>query len=245
MLMLIFLLAGNLSLFSQEVMRIQKKDRTVITIPVSDIELISFTGSGQSYSGNTIKDVDVNVYETVTIGYQVWMAENLRTTKYNDGSPIAYISDFDAWGSASGGAYCWYMNNRDLKSVYGALYNWATVETDKLCPEGWHVPVEAEIGALISYLKNVPGAKLKEVGNKHWIKNTTNVTNETKFTALPGGHRYENGKFSSEGSMGSWWTYTPNGPNHAFSYALHDYTSLFTRVSSKRKAGRSVRCIRD
>ena len=92
----------------------------------------------------TVKDIDGNVYKTVTIGKQVWMMENLKTTKYNDGKTIPLVTDNTAWTDLTASEYCWYNNDIANKKVYGALYNWYTVNTNKLCPKGWHVSADAE-----------------------------------------------------------------------------------------------------
>jgi uncharacterized protein (TIGR02145 family) len=100
----------------------------------------------------TVKDIDGNVYKTVTIGKQVWMAENLKTAKYNDGKTIPLVTDNTEWSNLSAPAYCWYNNDIANKEVYGALYNWYTVNTNKVCPKGWHIPIDAEWTTLTTYL---------------------------------------------------------------------------------------------
>jgi uncharacterized protein (TIGR02145 family) len=240
-----FLLGISLNLVSQEIMNINKKDNTTISIPVSDIQSITFNGDAPVATGNTVTDIDGNVYPVVKIGHQVWMAENLRTTKYNDGTSIKLLPDYDLWETETGGAFCYYMNNADNKIPFGGLYNFAAVKTGKLCPKGWHVPVLEEWEALTRGLNDVPGAKLKETGTTNWIKNTTNVTNETGFTALPGGHRYASGKFSSFGSHGTYWTRTTKSEAEAFHVVIYDYTSSIPSSVSKVNDARSVRCVRD
>lgn len=232
-------------MISQEVMNINKKDNTTISIPVSDIQSITFGGNAPVATGNTVTDIDGNVYPVVKIGHQVWMAENLRTTKYNDGTAIKLLPDYDLWETETGGAFCYYMNNADNKNPFGGLYNFAAVKTGKLCPDGWHVPVLEEWQALTRYLNDIPGAKLKEKGTTNWVKNATNANNETGFTALPGGHRYASGNFSSFGNQGSWWTKTKKSEAEAYHIVIHDYTSLVPSYVSKVNDGRSVRCVRD
>ena len=141
---------------------------------------------------NSIKDIDGNKYKTVTIGTQVWMAENLKTTKFNDGTPIPMVKENDAWANLTTPAFSWYNNDSiDNKRNYGALYNWYTVSTNKLCPVGWHVPTEAEWATITAYLGEVglAGGKLKDAGTVHWRTPNTGATNESGFTALPGGYR--------------------------------------------------------
>ncbi len=114
-----------------------------------------------------ISDGDGNIYETVTIGTQVWLTENLKATKYNDGTSIQFVTDNTLWATLSTPAYCWYNNDGgNYKDIYGGLYNWWAVNTGKLCPTGWHVPSDGEWTTLTSTLggENVAGAKLKETG---------------------------------------------------------------------------------
>ena len=241
----VLIMCNTTTLLSQEVMKIQKKDNTVITIPTSEISYITFTTSNTTNDENTVADIDGNTYKTVRIGNQVWMAENLRTTKYNDGSAINMERDDKAWGDSKTGAYCWYMNNIDNKNSFGALYNWQTIETDKLCPSGWHVPSHNEWGYLFRDLGNYAAAKLKEVGTANWkTTNTDLVTNETGFTALPGGVRWNSGGFSFFGTKGAWWSSTADG-SLIFVKEMVDNTSRVTGVRYKREMGASVRCVRD
>ncbi|MGB4293792.1 MAG: FISUMP domain-containing protein, partial [Bacteroidales bacterium] len=99
-----------------------------------------------------MNDVDGNRYKVIMIGNQLWMAENLRTTKYNDGTPIPLVTDNTAWSNLTSPGYCWYDNNSTNKDTYGALYNWYTVNTGKLCPSGWHVPSDDEWTIMQNYL---------------------------------------------------------------------------------------------
>jgi uncharacterized protein (TIGR02145 family) len=135
-----------------------------------------------------ITDADANVYASVTIGTQVWMVENLKTIKYKDGTAIAYPgSDFMLWANNTDGAYAWYNSEIANKNTYGALYNWHAVNTGKLCPTGWHVPSGDEWIAMVTYLGDNAGGKLKEEGTVHWQTPNEGATNETGVTALPGG----------------------------------------------------------
>ena len=121
--------------------------------------------------GVVVQDIDGNNYLTVTIGTQIWMAENLRTTKYNDGTAIPLVTDNTTWANLTTPAYCWYNNDAKTNgSTYGALYNWYSVNTKKLCPTGWHVPNDTEWTTLTTYLGGtaVAGGKLKETGTAHW-----------------------------------------------------------------------------
>ena len=161
--------------------------QNIILFPIA-VVLIGFAGCRSS----SIKDIEGNVYKTIAIGKQVWMTENLKTTKFNDGTSIPMVTENEAWIKLTTPAYSWYNNDSTAnKNTYGALYNWYTVKTNKLCPAGWHVPTDAEWVALITYLEGftVAGGKMKEKGIEHWKSPNEGATNETGFTALPGGYR--------------------------------------------------------
>jgi uncharacterized protein (TIGR02145 family) len=199
----------------------------------------------------TITDIDGNLYRTIQIGSQVWMAENLKTTKYNDSNSIP-LFNADAWGYSTP-AYCFFNNDSYSSATQGALYNWYTVNTNKLCPSGWHVPSDAEWTILITYLggESVAGGKLKEIGTTHWNAPNTGATNESGFTALPVGWRNEDapwtGKFEGIGYSCLLWSSTENS---AFSYDA-DYLVIYNSYSraiisyDHKPIGGSVRCIKN
>jgi uncharacterized protein (TIGR02145 family) len=152
------------------------------------------TGYGNNMSFKTLQaltDKDGNFYDTLTIGTQSWMTENLKTSRYNDSTLIPHVTENTEWIDLITPGFCWYENNFNNKAIYGNLYNWYTVATTKLCPSGWHVPSDAEWLTLIDYLggESVAGGKLKEIGNSHWISPNTGATNESGFTSLPSGNR--------------------------------------------------------
>jgi len=200
----------------------------------------------------SVSDVDGNTYKTIQIGTQTWMAENLRTTKLNDNTPISLVTDNAVWQNlydTRSPAYSWYDNDPSAyKTIYGALYNFYVVEKGNLCPTGWHVPSDAEGATLESFLggEDVAGGKLKETGNTHWIYSFNTVgTNETGFTALPGGSRDINGPFGGIGAFGNWWstTYESGGFVRIFSMSYgNNSTYGGTTIES---AGLSVRCLKD
>jgi uncharacterized protein (TIGR02145 family) len=194
----------------------------------------------------TVTDIDGNIYNTVTIDTKVWTKENLRTTRYNDGTSIPLVTDATAWSSLLTPGYCWYNNDAaTYKATYGALYNWYTVNTGKLCPTGWHVPTDTDVWALITYLggEDVAGGKLKEPGTTHWTSPNTGATNETGFTALPGAVRYTT--FGPIGSYGYWWSSSDYVTARAWDWCvLKDYTNL-NRSANDKFWGCSVRCIKD
>lgn len=195
-----------------------------------------------------VKDIDGNVYKTVTIGKQVWMAENLKTTRLNDGTTISLVTDDQAWGALTTPAFCWY--NKDAtgnKNIYRALYNWYTVNTNKLCPQGWHVSTDAEWTTLTTGLggESVAGGKLRETGIAHWEKPNTGATNESGFTTLPGGYRNNHGAFANIGFFGFWWTATENVPTASWCRTMGCAGKDVLRIFSLKKNGYSVCCIKD
>jgi uncharacterized protein (TIGR02145 family) len=196
-------------------------------------------------------DSDGYTYKTVQIGDQVWFAENLRTSKYNDGTPIPNVTDNNAWSKLNTGAYCFYDNYATNNVTYGKLYNWYAVETDKLCPTGWHVPTNEEWTTLSEFLggEQVAGKKLLSISG--WSDNG-NGTNESGFSALPGGERYgsdteyyEEGTFLNIGENGYWWSSTELDTNGAYYLALYYYGVDCLRNFDGKRDGFSVRCLRD
>jgi uncharacterized protein (TIGR02145 family) len=195
----------------------------------------------------TIQDIEGNVYNTVKIGTQWWMAENLKTTKYNDNTSIPLVTDNTMWYSLSSPGYCWYNNNITHKNTYGALYNWYTANTDKLCPTGWHVASDAEWTTLTNYLGGEldAGGKLKETGTVHWTSSNGGVTNETGFTALPGGYRIYGGEFYLIGDNGCWWSSTESSTSNAWSRLMEAGFWSVTRNGWVKRIGLSIRCVKD
>jgi uncharacterized protein (TIGR02145 family) len=209
---------------------------------------IAFTTT--SISGTLITDVDGNTYSTVIIGTQTWMNENLKTTKFNDGSAMLPVTDYSAWVGLTTPAYCWYNNDASTnKDTYGALYNWYAVNTGKLCPIGWHVPDVNELTTLIAYLggENVAGGKLKETGTIHWHSPNTGATNSSGFTALPGGYRTSTSltPFGSVGYTGYWWCSTGSSFNTAWRYLLNSDAGTITKTGDYKLLGLSIRCLKD
>jgi uncharacterized protein (TIGR02145 family) len=199
-------------------------------------------------NGIFIDHRDAKEYKWVKIGIQVWMADNLKTTKYNDGTDIPLVTDNTAWFNLTTPGYCWYNNDKaTYGDTYGALYNWYTVETSNLCPSGWHVPTDAEWTTLTDSLggTSVAGGKLKEAGTTHWSSPNTGATNETGFTALPGGARFSLGPFYFVGSYGHWWSSTEDSSTNAWSRNMYCDNADVDREYNDKKFGFSVRCLRD
>ena len=197
----------------------------------------------------TMTDIDGNVYKTIQIDNQVWMAENLKTMKYNDGTAIPLVTDSTAWSSILTPGYCWYGNDSVThENPYGALYTWYAVNTGKLSPTGWHVPTDAEWTTLKTYLggENVAGGKMKEAGTGHWLSPNTGADNSSGFTTLPGGSRFYDGSFLGMGYFGYWWSSTENSSSCAWQRSLSynvagvGHSSLHSKLN-----GYSVRCVRD
>ncbi len=248
LLVALFIFIGSSVVNSQEVLTIKKTDNTIISIPTSDIVSITFEGSAIVSDGNTVTDADGNIYNTVTIGYQTWLGENLKTTKYNDGRPIKNIRSNEEWANTSSGAYCWYENSSTTRDIFGGLYNWEVIKTNKLCPKGWRVPTTDDFNSLGNYLGgHYAGAELKEAGSTHWEKNDDRTTNSTNFTALPAGKRHKSGTFASLGTHTGYWSSTSNKDNQteAIYHGLHGYNSALTRYPEKKQVGYSVRCIKE
>ena len=186
-----------------------------------------------------VTDADGNVYQSVRIGNQVWTVVNLKTTKYNDSTPIPNVTDATVWSNCTTGAYSYYDNNDSNKSKYGALYNWYAVATGKLAPKGWHVPTDAEWDTLQNYLigngynwdGTTSGDKIAkamaaktdwypsdDVGN---LGNNPGSNNNTWFSALPGGYRFDDGFFRNQSLSGFWWSATESLASRAFGRNLY------------------------
>jgi uncharacterized protein (TIGR02145 family) len=188
------------------------------------------------------RDIDGNVYDTIVIGTQTWFKENLKTTKFKDGTSITLVTGNVNWLSYSAGAYCWYDNNPDYRNDYGALYNRKAVSYESLCPDGWHIPTNEEWSILFEYLggSNYAGGKLKETGTLHWIRESQGTTNESGFTGLPGGFRDSHGIFQDLKESAYWWI---SGSDNII--LLTSYNSYIATGFIYGNLGISIRCIKD
>lgn len=211
---------------------------------------VTFTTSAAG--DDTVTDIDGNVYRTVTIGGQTWMAENLRTTRYRNGDPVPNVSDDSVWFNLSTGAYCNYGNDPNYAAIYGRLYNWyAVYDSRNIAPSGWHVASDDEWTTLVNYLggPNIAGGKLKEAGTSHWKSPNAGATNESGFSGLPGGYRNPDGPFHHIGDNGFWWTSTLDNTyanrDRAWRLTWHYFDSTVDRNSYYFMGGMSVRCIKD
>lgn len=215
-----------------------------INVKVDDLPMLGKPGSN-------ITDNEGNSYKTVIIGTQTWMAENLKTSKYNDGTAIPNITDNTQWSQLTTGAWAYYNNDATNNTKYGKLYNWyalssTTNDNKNVCPTGWHVPSYKEWEVLTDYLggSSEAGGKMKEVGTTSW--NYGSATNTSLFTGLPGGVRSANGSFDSFGTNGYWWSSTLSGQDGTLGvFYILAYTVDSRTYIQNRSTGFSIRCIKN
>lgn len=209
--------------------------------------------------GNTVKDIDGNVYHTIQIGNQVWLQENLLVTHYRNGDPVPLITDGEQWLSADSGAYCNYNNDGSQQAVYRRLYNWYAVNDSRmLSPAGWHIPTDDEWKTLEKYLGmtqeqadsvfyrgTTEGGKLKETGTTHWLGPNTGATNSSGFSGLPGGYR--SNAFGELNHSGYWWTSSKASADEAiFRVISYDKAGIVrSTYHMDETLGLSIRCIKD
>ena len=199
----------------------------------------------------TVTDIDGNVYGTVTIGDQVWMAQDLRTTRYRNGDPIGTTTParLDISGENAPKHQWAYAGDEGNVSTYGRLYTWyAATDSRAIAPAGWHVPTDAEWTALSDFLGGNSAAqgKLKEAGTTHWNGPNADAGNESGFGALPGGNRWPDGRFLGIGDFSHWWTATEHDDKYAWRRILvKDAPAENFRGSADKKIGWLVRCVRD
>jgi uncharacterized protein (TIGR02145 family) len=206
-----------------------------------------------NYPRGTVKDIQGNTYNTVQIGQQTWMAENLKTTLFKDSTMIPLVNDSSDWSTMTGPAYCWYQNDKaSFGNTYGALYNWYAVSNTwngnrNICPSGWHIPSEAEWDALMESLggEQVAGGKLKEADTLHWDAPNTGADNETGFTALPGGGRKSDGLFNFIHETSSFWSTTQTYSDAAISINMIHISQGINNWNTNFQTGVSVRCVKD
>ena len=197
-----------------------------------------------------VTDYDGNVYNTVTINSQEWMAENLKTKHYNNGDLIGTTVPFDLGISSSTTLnYEWaYLGLESNVTIYGRLYTWfAATDSRSICPEGWHLPNDNEWLNMAESLGGLSaaGGKLKETGTTHWISPNNSATNESGFTALPGGNRSSNGTFSLAGSIGGWWSSSEQDWEQGKDWYLYNSDGILRGGSYYKTYGVSVRCVKD
>jgi uncharacterized protein (TIGR02145 family) len=204
----------------------------------------------------SMTDQDGNVYKTINIGTQTWMAENLKARRYRNGDVIRLATDNASWGTSNTGATCWPSidDNNDSASYncpYGKLYNWFAVnDARNICPTGWHVPTDAEFTTLDNFLgvQSFPGKKMKSPGTQYWFRPTGReilVDNTSGFSGLPGGYRYWNGTFYGFSRDGFWWSSTESNASNAWCRKLNYESGFAERNNLIKQSGISVRCVKD
>jgi uncharacterized protein (TIGR02145 family) len=198
-----------------------------------------------------LTDIQGNVYKTIGIGSQIWMAENLRTTQLDNGQLLPNVKDESIWHYFKTSGYCYYNNDSvHYHKNYGPLYNFFVVNTDSICPVGWHVPSEEDWQILADYLggTKVAGGKLKDFYGDYWKSPNPCITNNFNFFALPGGYRkFDTGQFSDKGYKGYWWTSTTVPKNEGQSWVMtlsNENKYLVTNYRYKNE-GVSLRCIKN
>ncbi len=212
--------------------------------------------------GEPVIDVDGNEYKTIKIGDRVWMAENLKVAHYRNGDPIPQVTEEEEWIALETGGWCYYNNDPETGAVYGKLYNWYAVADPRgLAPEGWHIPTDDEwaemekaLGMNSKELRDIEfrgkeenvGSKLKEVGTSHWGEPNSDATNESGFSALPGGYRDNDGPFNYFGKYASFWTASKaEDGKRVFFRGLTSTDPGVYRFRFNQKCGFSVRCVKD
>ena len=211
----------------------------------------------------TVTDIDGNVYQTVTIGTQVWMAENLKVTHYRNGDSIPNVKDGTGWSSLSTGAYCDYNNDTSNVATYGRLYNWFAVADSRIvAPAGWHVPSDSELQVLemhvgmsqatadgTNWRGTTEGGKLKETGTVHWNNPNISATNSSGFTALGAGFRGYDGAWNSSLLLEAFFWATTEYVNYdnssAYGRQLTSYYAQINRGGFVKQDGFSIRCVKD
>jgi uncharacterized protein (TIGR02145 family) len=228
--------------------------------------LSSAQNGPQAKDAGTVTDIDGNVYKTVKIGAQIWMAENLKVTKFRDGTPIPEVKNGEAWAGLTTGACCVYDNDPKNAAVYGRMYNFfAVADRRNIGPAGWHVPSKAEMETLAAYLggssvnfgPSPANPKLKETGNAHWRReNQSLATNSSGFSALPGGVRWKSktgegetkpalGLFEYITMLSTWWTASEVAGDPSEAWSLHIDDSQVRHDPMPKEIGFYVRCIKD
>ena len=207
----------------------------------------------------TVTDIDGNVYQTVKIGTQWWMAENLRVTHYRNGDTIPNVTDSATWVNLTTGAWSAYAHDPNNVATYGRLYNWFTVDDSRIiAPLGWHVPTDAEWKQLemtlgmsqaqadsMNWRGSVEGGMLKDTGIAHWQTPNVGATNEKGFKALPGGMHHMNSHFQSLGIDGYFWSTTESSGTLVWHRSLNYNRSTLYRAINLKNYGFSIRCVKN
>ena len=196
----------------------------------------------------TVTDIDGNIYQTIKIGTQWWMGENLKATHYRNGDIIPQVTGKTEWANLNNGGYCGYNNDGSNIDSYGLLYNWYAVNDSRgLAPQGWHVPSIEEWGTLVNYLGgfSIAGGKMKEEGTSHWEDPNVGATNESGFTGLPGGYRWDNGTFMSLRILARFYSSTEYYNTRARGRYLYSGDTTINYLQLDKNYGFSIRCVKD
>lgn len=249
---LLALILLGISANAQVILNVYQKGGLVHQYEINNIDSLGFTNLplivAPDTSTATVFDIDGNGYHTVTIGTQVWLVENLKTTKYRDGTSIPNVKVDAQWRVLTTGAYCDYNNTPSNSSTYGRLYNWyAIADSRNIAPDGWHVPTDADWNTLIGYLggDGVAGGKLKETGTVHWLSPNIAETNEFGFSFLPAGYRYNEGWYFWMKEVGYSWILTDYSTVNAYYKAIRCDQSSIVMNNMSKNYGLSVRCIKN
>ena len=229
--------------------------KKILLFIISLLLLQSCSSSSSDNNSNNnnnaiVSDIDGNVYQTVTICNQTWTKSNLNVSHYRNGDVIPQVTDPTAWANLTTGAWCYYEDtsypNGILNGVtYGKLYNWYAVNDPRgMAPAGYHIPSDTEWTTLTTCLggENVAGGKLKQTGTQYWLDPNTGATNESGFSALPGGSRNSMGDM---GDYGCWWTSSQYSTNNAIYRCIKSNSASLFSNNTLKQLGFSVRCVKD
>ncbi len=224
------------------------KKETAVSVSLPRVETPKTTPIQSSGSSTSVTDIDGNTYKIVTIGTQVWMAENLKTTRYRNGDPIPNVSDGASWIKLTTGALCNCDNDANNSTSYGRLYNWHAVSDSRnIAPLGWHIPTDAEWSTLATYLggEGIAGGKLKEAGTTHWQTPNSGANNETGFAALPAGYRDREGNWGGIGWGGFFWSSSERDAVSSWRRQIEKSSGILERSSDMKTGGNAIRCVKD
>jgi len=238
--------SGGTGIFSSDLTNLNPGTKYYVRAYANSLAGTAYGNEVSFTTAPIVVDADGNSYQTVIIGSQTWMVENLKTTKFNDGTDIPLVTNPVAWKGLSTPGYCWYDNDLTYsENAYGALYNWYTVNTGKLAPTGWRVPTDADWATLAAYVQG-DGGKLKEKFNINWASPNTGATNATNFTALPGGGCGNNdGTFSGLGNSAFWWSATEIDALKVSLWSVKYNNADIEQSNSAKLNGFSIRCVKD
>jgi uncharacterized protein (TIGR02145 family) len=235
-------IGGETCILNREVINGVQSGITAHTCGSTDIHN-SITNYG------TVTDQEGNIYKTIFFGVQEWMAENLKTTIYQNGDPIPNVPNGSDWSNLSAGAWVNYDNNDQIECSLGKLYNWYTVNDSRnVCPTGWHIPSDDDWNYIINYFGTGnfgPGGKMKSAGTQFWLSPNTGATNQTGFSALPAGNRNSSGSFSGYGNYGYYWSTWSDHPSTRHRWELRNTQTILAPFNVGIKDGYSIRCIKN